>query len=585
LNNLVVEKLLHRFCLLVLLAFVCVTELVAQASFQQRYETARAFFKDGKYNLAMEAFKPLIPYDQANPYQEYASYYYALSAYRQGYKAVAKDMFTQIKTVHPTWEQIDEVNLWLARIHFENRDHFQGLRVLEGIKNQKLKKEVERMKRAAVDSLQDAEVLRMMGESYPEDEIIGRRLAGAIANSREPEDVKLFESLVSRFRLDRSDYVEVIPKTIHKDVYNVSVLFPFVVNSLEATNTRKPNQFVLDLYEGISMAVDTLNKMGVRINLRVYDTERNPEKLKAILAKDELKSSDLIIGPVFAQENTPAQEFSQQHKINLFNLLSNSSETVASNPYGFLFQPSLETLGKRSAEYVLRDASNKNIMVFYGDSKRDSTLAAAFLQRIQEDSAIQVKLAHRVLKDASRKILEILQTPTAYDEFKYPSQFTLPKDSVDVIYVASDDPLIFAKVISSVETRRDNIQIVGSENWLEQTSISYAKYQTLNIALAAPGFSSRTNPWYQAFTQSFIRSHGRTPGYGAYSNYAKLGYEFMLFAGHALKKYGVYFQEGLAREKQVPGYLTSGFDYSTGRDNAYVPFIKSVDGELVVIDK
>jgi hypothetical protein len=339
------------------------------------------------------------------------------------------------------------------------------------------------------------------------------------------------------------------------------------------------------LYEGISMAVDTLNKMGVRINLRVYDTERNPEKLKAILAKDELKSSDLIIGPVFAQENTPAQEFSQQHKINLFNLLSNSSETVASNPYGFLFQPSLETLGKRSAEYVLRDASNKNIMVFYGDSKRDSTLAAAFLQRIQEDSSIQVKLAHRVLKDASRKILEILQTPTAYDEFKYPSQFTLPKDSVDVIYVASDDPLIFAKVISSVETRRDNIQIVGSENWLEQTSISYAKYQTLNIALAAPGFSSRTNPWYQAFTQSFIRLHGRTPGYGAYSNYAKLGYEFMLFAGHALKKYGVYFQEGLAREKQVPGYLTSGFDYSTGRDNAYVPFIKSVDGELVVIDK
>src|SRR5688572_28430909 len=86
----------------------------AQTDYNKQYNNAKALLRDGKYSLAMESFKPLIPYAQNNPYSEYASFYYAFAAYHQGYKAVAKDMLNQIRTLYPNWDKQGEVNFWLG---------------------------------------------------------------------------------------------------------------------------------------------------------------------------------------------------------------------------------------------------------------------------------------------------------------------------------------------------------------------------------------------------------------------------------------------------------------------------------------
>jgi hypothetical protein len=556
----------------------------AQTDFNQRYSIAKKLYTDGKFNLAMEAFKPLIPYSQGNPYSEYASFYYALSAYRQGFLAVAKDMFTQIKSLYPNWDKIDEVNLWLAKIHFDNKDHFQGLRMLGAIKNQKLSKEATAIKKHAIESVTDVQTLEMMLENYPDDEVIGEKLARELSKAPlSPEDEKLFEGLVKKFNLKKSNYVAETPASIHKDVYSVSVLFPFVVNTLKPTS-RRPNQFVLDLYEGMKLAVDTLSKQGIKISLRAYDTERNPAKIKTILATNELKNTDLIVGPLFQEENDLVQEFSSANQINVINPISNNSDLIKKNYFGFLFQPSYEELGERAAQFLIDRDSTRKCMVFYGESKRDSSMAASFVKRAN-DFGLKILRAERVSKENSKKINDILATPTEFDEFKYPIQFKLPKDSLDYIFVASDDPLIYTKVISCVETRADSVLIVGSENWLDQAAVDFEKYQTLNIVLTGPNFTPSNNKWYKAFQKKFIQTHGRISSTSAYTNYAKLGYDFMLFVGHALKKHGVYFQEGLNKEKWVPGFLVGGYDFQNSRDNQNIPFIGFNHGTLVVIEK
>lgn len=221
-------------------------------------------------------------------------------------------------------------------------------------------------------------------------------------------------------------------------------------------------------------------------------------------------------------------------------------------------------------------------MVFYGDTKRDSTLAVNFVAQAQQ-SGLKILLAEKVTKETSRKVLDILATPTELDEFKYPKQFTLPKDSLGSVFVASDDPLIYTKVISAVETRKDSVTIVGSENWLDQAAVDYSKYETLGIILYAPNFSADDNPAYQAFQRKFIKKHGRNSSAASYTNYAKIGYDFMLFAGNTLMKHGVYFQDALSKNKQIPGYLTGGYDFTGSRTNLYVPFIRFNKGKLVEV--
>ncbi|MCD9015390.1 type 1 periplasmic-binding domain-containing protein [Parachryseolinea silvisoli] len=567
----------YSFCLVL---FVLTTSVYAQLDYNKQFFNAKQLFREGKYNLAMESFKPLIPYDQRNPYAQYASFYYGLAAYKQGFPAVAKDQFNQLKTQHATWEKIDEVNFWLAKIYFDGKDYFQGMKLLAQIKDKKLQPDVEALKTKALSDLQDAETLRMMREEYPKDETIGKLLAAALAKDlTDPESRTQLEALVDQLHLKKTEYIPEAPKSYKKDIYTVSVLMPFMVQTLEPSPGRKKNQIVLDFYEGMKQAVDTLAKQGVKISLRAYDTERSTTKLRTALALPELKSTDLLVGPFFHEENPLLKEFSQQQKINLFNPLANSSDLISNNPYGYLFQPSEETLGQKAGAFVAAHARKKNCIVYYGTSRRDSVLAANFIQQARQDG-VKILSSQRIAREGVAKILTTLATPTEYDEFKYPKQFTLKKDSLGSIFVATDEALIYTKVLSGVETRGDSVLVIGSESWLDQPTVDLEKYNILPIVLEAPNYAQPDAVHYRAFFHKYVHTHGRTP-----SAYARMGYEFMLFAGLQLRDNGVYFQDGLSRQAFVPGSLTTGYNYQFSHDNQLVPFIRFRHGKATVVDK
>lgn len=63
--------------------------------------------------------------------------------------------------------------------------------------------------------------------------------------------------------------------------------------------SARTGQF-LNFYEGILLAVDSLKKMGRRIHLHVFDSEKNPMKMQALADKLEQLAPDLIIGPVYS---------------------------------------------------------------------------------------------------------------------------------------------------------------------------------------------------------------------------------------------------------------------------------------------
>lgn len=552
----------------------------AQVDYPKQYQNAKDFFRQGKYNLAMESFKPLIAYDQKNPYSAYASFYYALAAYKQGYNAVAKDMLAQVKSVHPKWDKMDEVNLWLAKIYLENHDYFQGIKTLNAISEKKLSQEIEAIKAQHLSEITDAETLKMMLEEFPKDEVVAKFLARTLAkNLSDEEDKNELESLIDRFKFERADFIPEAPKTFYKERYAVSVLLPFMLESLDASPGKKRNQIVLDFYEGIKLAVDTLNKQNMKISLRAYDTDKGLDNLKRILETEELRNTDLIIGPLFPNENEIVQEFSINNQVNVVNPFSNNTDLIGANPYAYLFQPSSETIGKKAAEYVAAHARKNLCMVFYGTSKKDSVMAANFAEKANE-LGLQIVANEKINNKDAANIMTILATPTEYDEFKYPSEFTLKKDSIASIFVATDDPLIYTKVISSIETRGDSILVVGSENWIDDTAVAFEKYQTLGITMTAPNFVSPANSYRQDFISKYLREYGRVP-----SNLSQLGYELMLFFGNQLKTNGVYFQDGLNKPEFLPGYLSQGFKYQYSRDNQLVPFVKFKEGMLNLVEK
>jgi hypothetical protein len=563
----------------VLFSLIFCLATMAQGDLAKQYFNAKTLFREGKYNLAMESFKPLMPFQRGNPFSEYASFYYAMSAYNLGYQALAKTSFNEILTLYPNWDKADEVRYWIGKINVESKEVFQGFKVLSAIKDPGLSIAVESLKAQAVSTISETETLKSLLTDYPADKGIATHLAAVLSKHLEVEGNKQYlETLIESYGLQRSDFIPEAPKTYYKDVYAVSVILPFMANTLDPSPTPKRNQSVLDLYEGMKLAVDTLSKQGIKISLRAYDTQRNVDKIRRVLATEELKNTDLIIGPYFQEETKALADFSLVNKINILNPLHNNSELIALNPYSLLYQPTLEVLGHKSGAFLSGYVSRKNCLVFYGTSKRDSVLAANFIAAATA-GGLNIVGTHRLPREASQSVLNILATPTEYDEFRYPKEFTLKKDSIGSIYVASDDALIYAKVISSIETRGDNIVVLGSESWLDQHAIALEKFQNLPIVLASPNFSASEKPTVKAFIRKYVRMHGRVP-----SNYSAIGYELMLFAGNQLKKNGVYFQKGLMDSGIVPGFMTEGFDFYSGASNARVPFIRFETGKMTVLE-
>lgn len=550
---------------------------------KRQYKHARQLFDSRDYALAMEAFKPLIVYDKDNPSPEYSSFYYAAAAHELGYKAVAKDMFLQIRNLYPNWDQMPEVNYWLAKIYFDQREYFQGMHVLHELHASQLSDDILNMKRHYLAQIDDGETLLMMAEEYPGDTEVARALAKALARDAfKPSVHRAFDSLISLYNFRREEFdINEGPISTKKDHYVVSLLFPFMSSTLEPhPNTERPNQSVLEMYQGMRMAVDTLAKTGVHLELRSYDTERDVASLKRILDSPELKNSDLLVGPLFTEQAKAVQEFSLANQISMINPISNTADFFKDSPYAMLFQPSHQTMGERAAEVLNGAIRNKNIIVYFGDAPKDSIMAFSFMKKAHE-LGLNIVLAEEHRRETSPKILTTLNTPTEFDDFKNPTQFTLKLDSIGGIYVASDNPLIYSKVSSSLTARGDSIVVVGSEAWIspDNSSVNFDNLERIHALFASGNFTSSRNPWYLDFRKKFLAKHGEYP-----TLYAKLGYEFMWFAGHALRDYGTYFQPGLAERGYYKAWMYEGYEYTTQRDNQYVPFVYFNRGELTLFN-
>lgn len=576
-------KLTKCISLLVLLISAC-TVLQAQ-NMQQEYLNAKSLFKSEKYNLAMETFKPIIQRNDSKKFAPYASFYYAIAAYRQQYPALARDMFLQINERFPKWKNKAEVNHWLSKLYFEQGD-YQKAQTYTTDKSIALENSVQ--KRYYFSQIENLDSLRDLHEQLPKDKDVAYALAKSISKQMLiDQDRNFLLQLIEKFELN-SDYFEIasINQSRLKETYNVAVIMPFMFDQLSQSVRKKSNQFVYDLYEGIQLAAKALGEEGVKINLYAYDTKKDVQTTKMILEKEELKTMDLIIGPLFPEPSHHVSDFSYRQKINMINPLSANQAVIGNNPYSFLYHPQYATQGEAAAKYVKNNISNKNSVIFYGGSKADSIKAFAYKQSIEKDS-FEVIMMKKVPKDTSRHILKILTSTYKDIEESIDAEFTdeeleqlvIAKDSIGSIYVASDNRLLASSVVSAVEIRGDSIAVIGSAKWLDYKFIDYSAYERLGITLVAPNHVTSIDTTHQYINSYFIGKYAVSA-----SKHACYGYDLMKFVGENLSEHGTYFQKVLYETSFIKGTLIPGYSYLNANDNQYVPLLKFENSSIKVIN-
>ena len=543
---------------------------------QDKYKNGKELFKMGKYRLALQAFEPVTQDPEENPFAPYASFFYALSAYHADLDYQAKSMLLQIKSKFPDWEKLDEVNLWLGRLYFEDNKYNQALSTLNHIKTNEIKDNAAKMKLHYLHNINDIDSLKHYLEEYPDDKSIAKVIADRIIE--QPvinRDVEYLEKLISEYDLKEDVYGVVKPaKSLKKDKYKVAVLFPFMYEQFTTVSNQQKN-FVYELYEGIVLAKEDLQRENVDIELYAYDTRKNANHLENILDQPEMKGMDLIVGPLLSETIELVTDFSYENKINMVNPVSSNSKIIGNNPYSFLFLPSVETQGQKAAEFAMDSFSlrNNRVMIYYGESEKDYLLAHNY-KMVLEDNGYDIVTMRKVYREEAKNIYQFL---TGVTEVGDKEELTIAKDSIGHIFVAADadDGMIAANIISAVETRGDNIQIIGLEDWLDFSFIIPEQLERLGVCMISPSFIDITSENYERFRQNYIEFAHRLP-----SKYVALGYEMMSFFGHLMNEYGAFFQVSFDEMGFRQGDLMPGYKYNGSNDNQYVPIIRFIDSEL-----
>lgn len=560
------------FLLLIFLPFNFLGFSQSSASIMNKYNNGKDLFGLKKYKLAMEEFRQVMVRAENNPYLEYASFYFAVSAYYSGQNSVAKSMFHQIDRKYDNWNKIDEVYYWLAKIDFEKRDYLSAIVNLNKINSPTVKREGDNMQVHFLNQLDDIEEVNLLLSKNPYDKLVAARLADVIIN--QPildQDHSLLSFLVSEFNLDQEKYdITSVFKSIKKERYNVAVLLPFMTEKLDIENMSLRRYLVIDLYEGIKVGVAKLERSGIKINLFAFDTKRDSTATQHLIDNGELDSMDLIIGPLSQVTSELISNYCYKKRINMVNPLSSNSRIMGNNPFSFLFKPSLETQAFKAAEYAAKNIESNKVKIFYGTAVKDSVLAFSYKSRIEVDS-FEIVGIYKIKLDSVREIIKLMDAESMVDE---------ESEELGHVFLASDNDLMMANMITALEARGDYLPLIGTESWLNSRVIEYDQLDRLGISVISPNYIDFNKKPIEIFRKFY---HNRTNVFP--SKYAFNGYQLIRFFGKMLNDHGVYFQRAFQESGFMPGEIYQGFNYSAGNDNQYTPLVKFVGSSLTMVNR
>ncbi|MGD1891326.1 MAG: hypothetical protein ACFB15_12125, partial [Cyclobacteriaceae bacterium] len=552
------------------LCFLAVLQSWGQTgTVQQRYTRAKALYTQGNYQQAIEIFQPLSRVEKSNPYAPYASFFYAMSALRLEDYDLAKNMFLQIKSKYPRWTKMIEVNYGLANAYYALGNYEQGFALSNELSannqvDNSLQEEVQAMKRYYVAQATDEELEELLAR-FPEEKTVAEQLVTNISYSVYDQNrQRMKDSLVQVYSIDMSNLgVASQAASIRKEQYNIGAFLPFFRDklNLSLTDNRVGNQFILDLYRGMEMAARDLQQDGINVQLHAYDTQREYDITKEVLAQEEIKYMDVFIGPLYQGPFRAVSEYARENQRYMFNPLSANPQIIGDNPFSYLIKPSSVTEAKLAAQYALDSLDATQAVVVTGPSKRDSARVYTFINRFQEIYNQEVHL--EIIEDYNEETMELFVEKLQ----------ELHDLGETVVYVASDQELVITNTISAVVMSALPLKLIGNESWFDFTTISYEQLEQLGVYLLSPVYLDYNSLKVEEFRQRFREAYYSIPSKNVF-----VGYDAVYFLGQMLNEYGVYFQEFFTTEQPAPSAFFQGYNYFQANDNQVIPILLFEDG-------
>ncbi len=162
-----------------------------------------------------------------------------------------------------------------------------------------------------------------------------------------------------------------------KSAYKVAILLPFFLDKGE-NNSDYVSTLATEFYMGAKLALDSLEKLGLKAEVYVYDSMNDTNSLAKVLKKPEFKGMDLVIGPLFPDNADYVARWCKMNNARMICPVSVSPNVLKGNPFVYNAVPSDATLQRGLAQYTLKKNAADNIILIKSPSDKDAIMYESF---------------------------------------------------------------------------------------------------------------------------------------------------------------------------------------------------------------
>ncbi len=294
-------------------------------------------------------------------------------------------------------------------------------------------------------------------------------------------------------------------------VKEISFILPFKVSDVSDVDKiatlksrlsdNKVTPITTDFYSGALIAIDSLQKMGYKFRVNVFDSERSDNELQKLAMNPNIQSSQVIVGPFLPKSFNALTTAISNPDVAILAPLSNKNIDLKANVYQTL--PTEEVQQSRMIEFIQKNYANANVLIM-ADAK--STSVRERLERSFPNAKVVTEITGKSVPNAldySRENVVIIQS----NEIGYVS------NAVRVLH-------------NLLQTKKDNaspkIVLATIERGSVYDSNSLSNNQLSDLQFTYPTFNKYSNG-SDSFSQRYLKTYGILP-----SKYAIRGFDLTM---------------------------------------------------------
>lgn len=319
-----------------------------------------------------------------------------------------------------------------------------------------------------------------------------------------------------------------------------AVILPFLDGVSKSESSR-----MVEYYEGLLIAVDSLKRTGTSIDLYTYNSGPENTSLNSILGKSEMKDMDIIFGPLYQQHIKPLAEFAKKQNTRLVIPFTSKDNTVFQNPAIYQINTPQSYLYSEVYNHFVRQFPNANVIFI--EASQDTKDKAEFIKGLKDE------LRNRSIP------MKSLKESVAVESLKT----VLRADRENIFIPTSGSNLTLIKILPQLtllvrEQPESRIHLFGYPEWQTYTKDHLEAFFELDTYFYSSFYTNNLLPAAINFTKTYRRWYGKEMD-ERYPKFGMLGFDTGYFFLKGLARYGSSFEKNMQGLDLIP--IQTGFKF------------------------